>query len=216
MPAIYHPGVVAIIPHYNVGSGRDAVNVTYWKTPVSPLTSTDLAAIQTAFNSAWQPQWITWASNTTSYTGCWVVDMSSSTGGQVTNVGYTPVVGNQSGGPVGDQVAGLLSLKGITRYRGGHSRLYIPGTDLSKVPDGRNVSGSGTGILVSMYGAAVTALGALGSASGGPLSPVIWHKKLSAGPNTIEDITVWVGQPIVATQRRRVRKVSRHRRHIGP
>jgi hypothetical protein len=109
----------------------------------------------------------------------------------------------------------LLSLSGATRYRGGHSRLYIPGVDLTKVSsDGRTLTGSAQATLETMYDAATTAMGAVSSSNGGPLTPIIWHKKWAANPNSIEDVAHRHGQPILATQRRRLRKVSRHKKSV--
>ena len=212
MAAIYHPNVVTIVPHYNIGSGRDAVNVTHWKAVGVLGGAGGLANIQTAFDGAWQPQWHAWASSSCAYLGCWVIDSSSATGGQVTNVAYTPINGQQTVGPLGDQVCGLLSLSGVTRYRGGHSRLYIPGVDQSKtMADGRTLTPAGSSALETLYDTVVGAMDGVSSSDGGPLTPIIWHKKWSANPNSIEDVAHRVGQPILATQRRRLRKVSRHR-----
>jgi hypothetical protein len=214
MAAIYHPQVVTIVPHYDVGSGRDAVNVTHWKAVGTLGGAGGLAAIQAAFNTAWDNQWHTFATSSTKYLGCWVIDSSSATGGQVTNTGFTPHAGQQLGGALGDQVAALLSLSGLTRYRGGHSRLYIPGVDLTKVAaDGRTLTG-GISIIEQMYDDTVAAMDAVSSSNGGPLTPIIWHKKWAANPNSIEDVAHRICQPILATQRRRIRKVSRHKKKV--
>lgn len=214
MAAIYHPSVVTVVPHYDLGSGRDGVNVTHWRTPVTGLNTAQLTAIQTAFDTAWEAQWHVFASSTARYLGSWVIDSGSSLGAQVTNVTYTPKPGQGTDGAVGDQVAALLSLHGVNRYRGGHARLYIPGADTLKVdPGGRNLVPAAIGNIETMMANTGSALAGLSGANGGPLNQVIWHKKWAAAPNTIEDVISFTCQQLLATQRRRLRKVSRHRSH---
>lgn len=212
MVAIYHPNVVSIVPHYNIGSGRDAVNVTHWGYVGDPLTGTALTAIQTAFDAAWYGQWKNWAGSGVYYLGAWVIDNSSATGGQRTNAAYVPAGGLGGSQAAGDQMAGLISIHGYVRYRGGHSRLYIPGASASMLAnDGQNWTPTGTGYLGTMWNNTVAAMAAVSEAEGGPITPLIWHKKWSAAPNTLEAVASITVQALSATQRRRVRKVSRHR-----
>jgi hypothetical protein len=212
MTAIYHPGVVTIIAKYNLGQVNPAVNVTHWRSPVTPQTAGTLVAIRDAFNTAWSTGWKSAASASNSYLGCTVVDASSLTGGQAESGGYTPVSGLISGGSMSDQVCGLISMKGVNRYRGGHSRLYIPSVPITLVnSDNRTI----TPALILAYDTLMTGVRAamlgLSGVNGGPLNQVIWHKKWAAAPNTIEDVFNWTSQPVLATQRRRIRKVSRHK-----
>jgi nicotinamide mononucleotide (NMN) deamidase PncC len=58
---------------------------------------------------------------------------------------------------------------------------------------------------------AATALSGIAGSGGGPYNQIIWHKHLASNPNSVELVTTTVAQDVLATQRRRLRKVSRHR-----
>lgn len=217
MPAIYHPGVVQIVPHYNIGSGRDAVNVLYWKTAATGLTPAQLNSVRGVFDTGWKNIVLNLMPSTISYLGAWVTDMGSNTGAQVTNTGFTPAPGVNASGELGDQVAILMSLHAATRYRGGHSRLYLPGIGVNNVAnDGRTLTNTPITAITTNWGNLLTSMAAITGTNGGPYTPIVWHKKWATAPNTTEDITTMVVSPILATQRRRLRKVSRHRKHTTP
>jgi hypothetical protein len=139
--------------------------------------------------------------------------MSSNTGSSVDNSAYTP--GGGGGGPTqaGDQISVLISLKTSTRYRGGHGRLYLPGVDISATAgDGRNMQSTVISTMNTQLGVLKAAMLAIPTGNGGPLSPIVWHKKWKTAPNTVEVINNYLANTELATQRRRLRKVPRHRR----
>jgi hypothetical protein len=214
MTAIYKSGVCTIVPHYNIGAAGDAVNVTHWGYTGSPLTAANLDAIQAAFNPAWYGPWSLMSSNGVFYNGCWVIDNSSATGGQKTNATYVPQPGLKSAPPVSDNVCTLISLHGFTRYRGGHSRLYIPGlsSDMA-LGDGRTVTATAITHMDDLWNNTVTAMNGITTI---PLVPIIWHKKWAANPNSVENVASHTSQTILASQRRRLRKVARHRSRALP
>jgi hypothetical protein len=217
MPALYHPGVVTIIPKYDIGQPNNAANVTQWSTPAVGLSIPQLQAIQTAFDTAWVASWKLSGSSANRYMGSWVIDMSSAVGNQVTNAGYTPVVGSGISTAWGDATACLISLRTLLRYRGGHGRLYIPGlVSTAMNADGHTLGGTASTNMLNMWNNTVAALFGLTGAAGGPLTPIVWHKKLSSNPNSIETVVGVVVQPVLATQRRRQRKVTRRRTRLIP
>jgi hypothetical protein len=82
--------------------------------------------------------------------------------------------------------------------------------------DGRTLTPTAIGIMNGIWNSTQAALNALPSISGGPYNPVLWHKKgddVTLNPDLISGIT---SQQVLATQRRRLRKVSRHKRRVGP
>jgi hypothetical protein len=215
MTALYHPGVVTIVPYYDLGHTNPAANVTHWQTAVTGLTGAMLSAIRTAFDTSWFATWKGVGSSTNNYLGCWVIDNSSSTGLQVTNAGYTPQAGLSPATSWPDSTAALLSLRTVMRYRGGHGRVYIPGlSSVSVQNDGMQLTTATQSTLTTLWTSTVTAMAALSSTSGGPLTPIVWNKKLSSNPNSVQPVVTQLVQPILATQRRRLRKVSRHRRRV--
>jgi hypothetical protein len=147
------------------------------------------------------------------YLGCWAIDMSSATGNQVTNALFTPLAGLSSPQSAGDALAALISLHTPTRYRGGHGRVYVPGLSISQIAsDGQNLTASAQTALAALWNGTVSAMAALTTTAGGPYNPIVWHKHLASAPNTTEVVTGIVAQLLLATQRRRQRKVTRHHR----
>lgn len=215
MAAIYHAGVVTIIPKYDLGHPNNAANVTQWQTSAVGLTVAQLTAIQLAFDTVWKAGWTNLAAAGNKYTGSWVIDSSSATGQQVTNALYTPAAGTLGGSPVTDSVAALISLHTPLRYRGGHGRIYIPGLAASQVQnDGQTIPSTTVTELQQLWDNTVAAMLALTGTVGGPFSPIVWHKHLASAPNTVELVTGRIVQTTLATQRRRLRKVTRHRRRV--
>lgn len=213
MPAIYLPGVVLTIPKYDLGHPNNAANVIAWTTAAVGLTVAQLTAIQTAFDTAWSTQWKTNAASVNKYTGSWVIDMSSATSNQVTNALYTPAAGSVVQASWPDNAAALISLHTARRYRGGHGRIYVPGLAITLLQnDGMTLTPATVTSLGTMWDNTVSAMSAVAGTAGGPLSPIVWHKRLSSAPNTTEAVTGRVVQAVIATQRRRLRKVTRHRK----
>jgi hypothetical protein len=143
--------------------------------------------------------------------------MSSNTGGQVLNSGYTPSAGTNASAEMGDQVAILLSLKTPIRYRGGHGRIYLPAVGLNNINgDGRTLIPSVATSILAAYTTFQGAMAGIAGVNGGPFQQIVWHKHLSSAPNTTELVSAVVVSPMIATQRRRLRKVSRHKRKLSP
>jgi hypothetical protein len=209
--SIYHAGVVQVVPHYNIGRPTNAVNVIYFSTAAIGLTAAQLNVVRTAFDTAWSTGWKTISHTAVSYVGSVVTDMSSNTGLQVSNTGYTPVPGSAGGNVVTDSVAYLISLKTAIRYKGGHGRIYIPGAATGELNnDGRTLQSGTVPFLQALWDNTVTAMTAIAGSAGGPYTPIVWHKKLAAGPNTTELVLGAVASNVLASQRRRLRKVPHH------
>jgi hypothetical protein len=213
VPAIYKTNICTIIPEYNIGRPTPAANVLNFQGVGAPWTTAQLTAVQSAFDAAWVSHWTTWATANDTYIGSNVIDNSSALGGQVTNATYTPAGGNVVGNPVSDQVCALISLKEAPRYKGGHARIYLPGTALSHTqPDGQHLTGAALTLMDQWWDGVVAAMGSIPTTNGGPFTPVVWHKHWAAFPNTVQPVIGRTAQIVLATQRRRIRKVSRHKK----
>lgn len=215
MAAIYHAQVVQIIPHYSIRSGNDAVNVTYWLGTGNPYSQVALDDIRANFDQAWQSHWSTVAPSVNTYKGAVVTDVSSAFGLESSNETFVAIPGASGANSIADQVAALISLHVAERYKGGHGRIYVPGLAGNMLQDdGSTIQSVARTALLAMWTDTVTAMGAISAANGGPLKPIVWHKKWAAHPNTTADILSVTVQPISATQRRRIRKVSRHKKKV--
>lgn len=212
MAAIYKSGVVLIIPKYDLGQPNNAANVLAWNTGAVGLTVAQLTAVQSSFDTAWSAWWKAMSPNTNRYMGSWVIDMAGATANQVTNSGYTPAAGTGGGTSWGDQQCALISLRTQNRYRGGHGRVYIGGLNSSAMnADGHTLSATAKSSITTGWNNTANALLALSGAAGGPYTPIVWHKHWTAFPNTTENVVGIVVNDVLATQRRRQRKVTRHR-----
>lgn len=213
---LYYPGVIEIAAHYDIGASKDAVNVTHWAAGPTPPSVGELTTAQTTFNTWWNAWWSTLAATSSKYKGCIVTDKGSATGLQVRNDTFSPIAGTLTGGPVADNVALLISLKTATRYRGGKGRLYVPGIGIAATAnDGRTVlpttqSNCDTGMAtLRTHMSSLSFGGSIGCVQ------CVWHRRgdeTTLGPETI---LTSVTQTVLASQRRRLRKVSRHKRVIA-
>jgi hypothetical protein len=209
--SIYHPGVVTVALHWNIGRPNDAVVVTQWNTAAIGLTIAQLTAVQSAMDNAIVTNWKPLLQAGNQYKGSVVTDMSSNTGAQVTNSSFVPVNGTGASPTMTDSVALLISLHTPTRYRGGHGRMYFPGiSGTFATNDGRSVTAAGVSAATGYWQAVQNAMTAIAGASGGPYVQCVWHKKLKTAPNTIEQVTSFTVQGVWASQRRRLRRVARH------
>lgn len=213
MAAVYLPGVVTLIPHYDIGAGHDVVNVLHFRGQPISFDTSQLTTIQTAFDQQWHGGLANLLATTSIYKGAVCIDSGSALGQEVDNTAYVPQNGTGVGNPVADNAAVLLSLHVLQRYKGGHGRVYLPGFSTSGLgSDGRTVLGSTITSLNSTWTNLVNAMRSIPSADGGPFDAVVWHKKWAAAPNTTGIITSITPQSVLASQRRRLRKVSRHKK----
>lgn len=215
----YIPGLLQIRPQYSIAGADDTPeNVTWWlgATADIELTAAQLTAIQTVFDGAWSDFITAMGSTQDFYTGSIVTDWSTSLGLTVDNTGYTPVAGSATGSSAA-QVAALLSLKEQDRYRGGHGRVYLPGLASNYLQTGNSLTSGLVTSLESVVSALKGAMLGIPSSNGGGYSQRIFHQKRQVVPHTtpptymtpyLSAISGTVVNTIVATQRRRIRKVS--------
>jgi hypothetical protein len=138
--------------------------------------------------------------------------MGSNVGLQVDNSHYSSGGGGAGVVSMSDGTSLLVSLKTALRYKGGHGRIYMPGIDTSVTAgDGRNMSATPLATLNTQLGVLQTTLNGISSANGGPYVWIVWHRKLHSAPNTTEVVLTPLAQQVLATQRRRLRKVPRRR-----
>lgn len=213
MVAVYYPGVITTVLNWDIGAPAHTANVLHWLGQPINYSIPQLGVIRGEVDTAIQAGLIGLIASVNKYLGCSVIDSGSALGAEEPNDGFPPVAGGGAATPVGDQVAFLLSFKTQHRYKGGHGRMYLGGVDtIHSNADGRTWNTAAIGNYQTYWDQLKAAMAAVPTADGGPLKPIIWHKKWKANPNSVEDIIDRIAQPVYATQRRRVRKVSRHRK----
>lgn len=213
MASNYVARLLQVRPQYtkDTDSGDQPENVLWLQSgSTGTPTLAQLQSIQSFFDGNWPGVWGPMAYTGAQYIGSVITDWSSNTGLQSSSVGaFTPVAG--AGGAVANppQVCALISYQIALRYRGGHPRTYLPWV-ANNVIGGTNHDTISSGALTAMTTAMnhyITAM--TGSSILGGQTPVIFLGKNAPATPRIFPFATFTMQPIVATQRRRVRHVGR-------
>lgn len=211
-PNVYTPGLIQIRARYtNEIDGDHTENVMWlFGSVTTGYSLAQLQAIQSVFDTQWGNLWKNnVGTSTASYIGSVITDWSSATGlSNDSTLTFTPVAGAFTGGQLPPQVSGLLSLKIAVRYRGGHGRVYLPYIDRSALTGVNQLSTTVLTGLNTSWPTYTAALNAISSANGGPLVPVIYKFRNDVTRAHVWIVTAMVPNALIATQRRRVRKVA--------
>jgi hypothetical protein len=209
MPNVYKPFLLQIRPQYTDEGVDVAENILWFLGSVdSAYSRAQLTAIQLAFDTAWPDVWLTVGSTTGQYRSCFVSDWTSNTG-----IVLPPVVGSETTGTEGQAIgvntAALVSWGTAVRYRGGHSRSYLPAVGTDAITLGTQMTTAANTALVAALSAFNLAMLDVGDGDGGPLLQVVYRFKSDAIKAETMPITFATAQLQLASQRRRLRKVSR-------
>jgi hypothetical protein len=209
--SIVIPGLVSIRPQYTqeAADSDRPENVLWWNMALETgYDSSQLSDLAAKFDGLWINVWGDQASENAYYLGSIIQDYSVVDGLQYSSVGtYVPVAGG-SGASTAPQAAGLISLKGYERYRGGHGRVYLPYVGAAALNSNQWSFSDAT--MTATQGAINTLISTMAVdtdtwKSGG--WGVLRHRKTAPA---FEGIYGALFQPVIATQRRRVRKVPHH------
>jgi hypothetical protein len=211
-PGPYLAGLVQIRPQTTDVNPENLVheNVLYYAGDASVTrTVVQLTAVQAAFDTAWTALWGIYGSSAAHYAGSIVTDRSSSTGLEVDNSAFVPVVGSHGGGQLPNQVAILISHKIAQRYKGGHARTYLACVDASATHPPDSVATTDIPLLTAGFEAVTAAMSALTATDGGPYTFISLRGRRTVMP-TGAPVVASVCNPLLATQRRRLRKAAHH------
>lgn len=213
--------VVKFVLQLKGNDGRKSENIFHWGYTGSLPSAGACTTFATQLWDQWVANFIPLIQETTSLTLVTCTDLSSDTAGQGEyDNGGTPHAGSLAGGVV-PLSAALLVNKEINRlYRGGHPRTYLTVGDATKLTD----DGDWSSVFVTaVYGAYTSVASDLeGTAADGcilstevcvsyinkTLYPTPPHRYPVPQVYGIEAVTA---EAQLATQRRRVRRTSRHR-----
>jgi len=207
-PGPYLPGLVRINLTYTDDTAATHENVLYaLLSTIAPLSTATLTNIQTAVNGAMAANWPGIGAAIWHYTGSIVTDQQSNTGLQVTNAGYAAVAGSIAGQTPSASLSILVSEKVAQRYKGGHGRVYFPGCPGSKLADAKHWQAASVTIAQGTMTAVQAAV--QGLAPPQQCQIVVLRGRRTAAPTT-NLILSFLGQNLVASQRRRTRKAAHH------
>jgi hypothetical protein len=212
----YIGGLLKVV-HFYTADRDSAVNIQYLQAEDGwPFSLGNLNTMANDIAEAWKVSWPQFMANWASYAGCNLYDQSSNTG----QMGSAPILqaGGGSSSVVSAQVCALVLWEEALRYRGGHPRNYLPSpgeqtfdNDLAFTTDFVDSAGS----AIQDYLTAVSDL----SIGDNAVHPVNLHAREveEPGPPIVYKepftlpITGFAISPTPATQRKRLRKVSRRR-----
>lgn len=213
----YFNGLVQIRAQYNAsGEDRDVPeNVTWWKGAFSTgLSLGQATAIQLAFDTAWAVMWSQVGVDSVAYAGSVLTDWSSNTGIESTSVGtFAPVDGTQTDRAPA-QAAALISLQVALRFKGGHGRVYLPAIGNSATTSAMDLTTGVVTLLNEKYLLLANAMNAISSGNGGPFVQQLFRFRSADYPTMPTPVPALVpivaanAQQLLATQRRRLRKVA--------
>lgn len=212
MPNAYLPGLLQIRPQYTASpTDLDIPENILWFRSANVTTPTlaNIQAIQAIFDGDWALIFAEYGAEGRYYSGSVVTDWSNDTGLAWSSVGtFTPQEGTAAG-VLPSQVAALVSWTIAQRWRGGHPRTYLPwvgnGAIQSADPNLLNTS------IVSGMVTNITNLqnDMAGSGVLGGQSQVVFRFRDDPAKAALWEIAEFTVQSELATQRRRIRKVSR-------
>lgn len=212
MPNVYQPGLVQIRPQYTteIESGDTPENVLWFQSAThSTPTIGNLTTIAETFDTNWSEVFSSYGGTHGSYLGCIVTDWSSASGLQWNSVGiFEPEAGGQ-GNNQPPQVAILVSYQIQLRWRGGHFRTYLPYVGAANITGSQldQITTALQTTLQTNINTMITAMKDSGVLGGQTL--VMYKDKTKPTEATLYQVSTFAVNLVLATQRRRIRKVSR-------
>ena len=214
-------GVIKVTISSIGGDNRKAENVFFWSYTGGPPTVSNAEAIASDIWTAWSENFTSLTNSELLLTSVTVLDLSSDLGAEaVFTNSDTPVPGTLEGTPLPLSSAMLINKDIARHYRGGHPRSYLAvGTAPSLVNDGTFTSDF-VGDVGSAYGFFSTGVNEISEGSTSLTAEVcVSYYSVVVEPTPphrrttplVQLITATSPQAQLATQRRRVRRTSRHR-----
>lgn len=134
MPALPPvPKTLQIRLVYNDGGDADIQNILYFKYG-GTASAPDLVTLAQEVKTVWGTHMAGQHSNTLHLLSVFIDDLDSATGAQAVD-GNPALTASNVSGPLTSGVAFVMSNVGQMKYRGGHSRTYLPGIPTNAAQD---------------------------------------------------------------------------------
>lgn len=204
------PGVIQCVPVISNGDYKASCVMGFLNLRTENYTETQLTTIQAKFDSLFTPLWLAYGASDSHYLGCDVFDLNSTTSGSVLYNTFTPVAGVM-GQSMGAQVSILISHKIPERYKGGRPRNYLPYVGNVVAYNGDTLLDEHVAVVQAKWDLLVSTFDF--PTLEDPFAQAFGAIRGRRHPATasFEPTVVSVVQDRFATQRRRLRKVNRHR-----
>jgi hypothetical protein len=217
MPNVYRPGLIQVKPQYTSGLTDEPdtpENILFFSGTTEsafPLTSADITAIAAVFDPHWGNMWALQGSSAYKYVGSVITDWSVDTGVEQSSVGVFAGTSGTLTGVTTGQACMLISYtaSAMPRYRGGHFRTYLPYPSEAALVNpyefSSTVTSGVTGGLTTLY---ADMAGVSGTYGGGYI-PALYRFRNNPTKADVYYMTGYAAQQVPATQRRRLRKITR-------
>lgn len=129
-------------------SGGPVTLTRFFMSYTNALSATDATTLLTTLATSWNTRMAPFTSSLYTLTACSVNDLGSRTGVESTLV--VSHVG-QGGGGGGAATSFVMSAHVALKYRGGHSRVYIPGVESTFLADQNTWSAASQGTVFSAW-----------------------------------------------------------------
>jgi hypothetical protein len=217
MPNVYKPGLIQIKPQYSSGITDEPdtpENILFWRgatTSEFPLSTGQITAIAAVFDPHWGAMWAEQGSAAYKYTGCVITDWSVDTGIEQSTVGVFAGVSGTLTGVTTGQACMLLSYTSalMPKYRGGHFRSYLPYPSEAALTSPYEFTSAAVANVQGGLGTLYNDMLLISSADGGGYYPSLYRFRNDATKAVMYDANSVVVSPVPATQRRRLRKITR-------
>jgi hypothetical protein len=216
LPNNYFASLIQVRPQYTGGDRDAAENVLWFKgTFGAALTVAQATAIAAVFDPLWGAMWKEVGVSSATYTGSIITDWSSNTGIQYSSVGtYAGQVGLGTG-ITGASTAALVSEEVAVRFKGGHGRIYLPYVANSVLATVTTLAAGTVTSTQTNFTAMVTGMAAIAAGNGGGFVPQLfryrnWKGGANPNPAALYPFLTHVVDTVLASQRKRQRRVSRH------
>lgn len=209
MPNVYQPYLIQIRPQYIDAGDNTPENILWFIGSVhTGYTSDQLYAIQGAFDEGWGPVWKCVGATGTYYNSCVVTDWTSNAGLEIP-LNHANAQEGTEDAPMGVNTAALISKEIGLRWRGGHPRTYLPSLAYNVTANGATLQGAVVTALVTAYTAFLGTMGSVTTDNGGPIIEQVYRNRNSETEAHLYNIEAYIVQAELASQRRRLRRVSR-------
>lgn len=211
MPTVYLPSLIQIRAQYSPypDTGEIPENV-FWFLSRSAGTPTlaNLTTMANTFSTQWGGIWALWGATARTFTGAIVTDWSSAFGLTFTNVGVFSAHAGTATGQAPPQVAGLVSFSNGEHFKGGHFRIYLPwlGTAVISTTDPGQLTAAAVTNMFNNYSGLEPAMNATGVLGGQTQRLFRWRSQ--PGRARLDPIQTYTVQSMLATQRRRLRRIA--------
>lgn len=209
MTVFVMPGVLQCVPVVSNNDYKASCVLAFSAARTVDYNVGQLEVVQARFDTLFSGLYGDYGATDCRYLGCDVFDLNSATSQNLLYGSFTPFPG-ELGKSMGAQVSVLVSHKTNQRYKGGRPRNYLPYAGQSIAYSGDTILDGNLTIIQTGWNNLVSGMNVTDSGVGPQLFGAIRNRRHPTAAY-FQLLNQSIVQDRFATQRRRLRKVNRHR-----